>query len=249
MAPTLTLPLDDTEAPTSAPSIQQATIAEDDPWYSSLFKSREHEGFTTETDNSTLTEDTLADDDDDAILEPDGRTPGRKLQSDSLDSLYETNLSAKQRSADNITVDEVTLITHGRKLETDSLDSLYETDLSAKQRSKPNADIREHSVDTPFQTRKLEADKFHSAYESEGKIDQGRQPKGQENFDLLTSHGYIETMTIEDIIKEEHKLEAVLEKQQKLRSETKVEISYLRNKNKHYLEEINRIEYQLGKLS
>ena len=46
MAPTLALPEGDTEAPTSEPSAV-GTLAEDDPWYSNMFKVQEHEASTS----------------------------------------------------------------------------------------------------------------------------------------------------------------------------------------------------------
>ena len=86
-----------------------------------MFKVREHDSLTTE---SNSTEESSLMEDDDAILEPDAT--GRKLKTDALGSLYETDLSADQR------LDASDGLTAGRKLQSDSLDSQYETDLNAK---------------------------------------------------------------------------------------------------------------------
>ena len=97
MAPTLPLPEGDTESPTADEVDDDETDSEPDPWYISMFKSREHDAATTE---SNSTEDsTLEAGDDDFISEPDARvaTQSRKLAARSQDPLYETDLSAEQR--------------------------------------------------------------------------------------------------------------------------------------------------------
>lgn len=98
MAPTQSLPLDDTDAPTSSPSAMKETQAtEKDAWYTSMFKSREHEDFaTTETDS---TEDTTLLNDDDAVTDESSTSSqgSRKLEVDAQDPWYETDLSASQR--------------------------------------------------------------------------------------------------------------------------------------------------------
>jgi hypothetical protein len=96
MAPTVTLPLEDTESPTSAPS-ERVTLAEDDPWYSGLFESREHEANTTEisdADGATL----MADDGDALYEEPNDAPPARKILVETPDPAYETNRTAEQRA-------------------------------------------------------------------------------------------------------------------------------------------------------
>ncbi len=98
MSPTVSLEgvFDATESPTTSAestSEEEEELAtdEEDPWFVSMFKSREHE---TETNNSTAEDSTLMDgDDDEAILEPVGRALGLE----SLDSFYEINLSANER--------------------------------------------------------------------------------------------------------------------------------------------------------
>ena len=97
MTPTQALPLEDTESPTSAPSSQE-TLPDPDPWYTSMFKTREHDAGTTET-NSTG-DATLVADDDDAIIESDGPPRTRKLEVDTADHQYERDLSAKERMGD-----------------------------------------------------------------------------------------------------------------------------------------------------
>jgi len=96
MSPTVSLEdaFDATESPTTAaektPEEEAIFTDEEDPWFVSMFKSREHE---SATNNSTREDSTLMGDDDDAILEPVGRALGLE----SLDSFYETNLSANER--------------------------------------------------------------------------------------------------------------------------------------------------------
>ena len=93
MAPTVSLPEGDSESPTTAPTMRY-TLAVDDLWYASLLKSREHEGWTTETNDTDIL--TLEADDDDALFELD-RPQTRKLGVDSRDSWYEADLGAEQR--------------------------------------------------------------------------------------------------------------------------------------------------------
>ena len=285
MAPTLPLPLDDTEAPTSSPSTQ-GTLAEDDPWYSSLFKSREHEGSTTEADNSTVAEDTLATDDDDAILEPVS-SPGRKLESDTLDSLYETDLSAAQRklqaeSLDSLyekelsapgrklqaeSLDSLELNTPGRSLQADTLNSLYDADLRTPKR-KPSVRGRKLEADThePWYETNLRAERMDATLaaadddddgidapvlglkpdpweETHPSADQLKEP----NYDLLVAHDMIETMTLEQMLAEELKLEAVLEKQEAAKKQKADAITKLKNEELFYQSEILKLEEQLEK--
>jgi len=99
MSPTVSLQFDDTESPTSGSASSSVTSAvgltdESDPWYISMFKSREHD---TSTSESNSTEDSkLMADDDDAILDTDFAKQ-RKLGTDTYDALYETELTADQR--------------------------------------------------------------------------------------------------------------------------------------------------------
>ncbi|KAL7535270.1 hypothetical protein ACHAXR_010651 [Thalassiosira sp. AJA248-18] len=97
MAPTVSLPYDDTDSPTTAPSMMNKTITDgNDPWYSSKFKSREHEASTTET-NSIDEADLMADDDDALLEEPSGSTQARrKLWVDTEDPLFERDVRATQ---------------------------------------------------------------------------------------------------------------------------------------------------------
>ena len=100
-APTMspTVSLEDVFAATESPTTETASTpeeasiltVEEDPWFVSMFKSREHE---SATNNSTLEDSSLMRDDDDAILEPVSRALGLE----SLDSFYETNLRADERS-------------------------------------------------------------------------------------------------------------------------------------------------------
>ncbi|KAL3766901.1 hypothetical protein ACHAW5_000919 [Stephanodiscus triporus] len=99
MSPTVSYEFNDTESPTSDPESSSSTsavglIGESDPWYISMFKTREHDAFTTES-NSTEGS-TLMADDDDAILNTDF-TKNRKLGTETYDALYETDLTADQR--------------------------------------------------------------------------------------------------------------------------------------------------------
>jgi len=103
MAPTVTLPEgDDTESPTSSDIDESEEVPqhETDPWYTSMFKSREHDASTTEsnTADSTTLDDT-DEDDDDAILEPTTRRT-RKL------STTDTTNEAKPKS-EIISMDEI----------------------------------------------------------------------------------------------------------------------------------------------
>ena len=99
MSPTVSLQFDDTESPTSGFASSSVTSSvgltdESDPWYVSMFKSREHE---TSTSESNSTEDSkLMADDDDAIPDTDFAKQ-RKLGTDTYDAWYETELTADQR--------------------------------------------------------------------------------------------------------------------------------------------------------
>ena len=92
MAPTVSIPADDsTDSPTSEaaekiPS-EEDSPSEPDPWYTSMFKSREHEGATSES-NSTY-DSTLTEDDNTAILEPATQV-ARKLtvEDDADDAMF-----------------------------------------------------------------------------------------------------------------------------------------------------------------
>ena len=97
MAPTVTLPDIDTESPTSSPSnIEQVVDSnpaeEADLWYTSMFKSREHEAYTSESNNSTE-DSTLDSNDDDAVIideEPaSAPTRDRRLSIETNDIWYE----------------------------------------------------------------------------------------------------------------------------------------------------------------
>ena len=77
MAPTVSIPADDsTDSPTSKADKISSESEEDspselDPWYTIMFKSREHEGATSESNSTYEYDSTLTEDDDDnAILEP-----------------------------------------------------------------------------------------------------------------------------------------------------------------------------------
>ena len=93
MAPTVSLPFDDTKSPTAEPSIRE-TLPDPDPWYTNMFKAREHDADTTETvaEDATL----MIDDDDDTILEPDVPPEARKLEAGNLDSYYEKTESEER---------------------------------------------------------------------------------------------------------------------------------------------------------
>ena len=98
MSPTVSLQFDDTESPTSgseSSSVSSAVGLTDvsDPWYVSMFKSREHDASTSES-NSTEDSKLMADDDD-TILDTDF-TKQRKLGTDTYDALYDTELTADQ---------------------------------------------------------------------------------------------------------------------------------------------------------
>ncbi|KAL9187722.1 hypothetical protein ACHAXT_006100 [Thalassiosira profunda] len=114
MAPTVSLPEEDTQSPTSDgdddATAESDAPPETDPWYTSMFKSREHDASTTE---SNSTKDATLMGDDDAVLPED---PARKLEvANEEDSLYETDLGADERMGSD----------GRRKLEADSLDSYY----------------------------------------------------------------------------------------------------------------------------
>jgi len=82
MTPTLSLPFDDTESPTSEPTIQE-TLPQDDLWYVNMFKTREH----VEETNEEL-----------STPEAEASAQTRKLAVDTSDPWYETNRSATERS-------------------------------------------------------------------------------------------------------------------------------------------------------
>ncbi|KAL7534846.1 hypothetical protein ACHAWF_004971, partial [Thalassiosira exigua] len=123
MAPTVTLPFEDTESPTAAAVApdEEPSSPEADPWYTSMFKSREHESLTTE---SNSTEDLSLMADDDEFLEEDEPT-NRKLETSSIDPLYETDLDADQR----LDASERTK----RNLKVESGDSWYNDDGSQRE--------------------------------------------------------------------------------------------------------------------
>jgi len=114
MSPTVSLEFDDTESPTSDTAVSDSAVGlvgESDPWYINMFKSREHESLS----ESNSTEDsTLMADDDDAILEPQGR----KLSTTDYESFYDTNLTADQRM-DAFAADG------GRRRQLQSIDAWY----------------------------------------------------------------------------------------------------------------------------
>merc|ERR1712176_764217 len=94
MAPTMSLPLEDTESPTIAAEPVEGAEAADpnkDPWFINMFKSREHEGGSSAWSNSA--QESI--DDDDTV--PDGPAQNRNLETATPDSWYDTNLSASQR--------------------------------------------------------------------------------------------------------------------------------------------------------
>jgi len=97
MAPTLPLPEGDTEIPTAdsvVSSEEEDEGVESDPWYTSMFKSREHDVATTE---SNITDESSLEEDDDSIQLSDGGGASRKLAASSEDPLYETDKDADQR--------------------------------------------------------------------------------------------------------------------------------------------------------
>ena len=105
MAPTVVLPDFDTESPTLEADMislseEDPTLEERDPWYTSMFKSREHEGATSESNNtydSTLGE---TEEGDIAILKPITTQAAsiRKLTvEDEDDTWYEPDQTTQHR--------------------------------------------------------------------------------------------------------------------------------------------------------
>jgi len=95
MAPTVSLPESDTDSPTATADVgdesEEDSTSEADPWYVSMFKSREHEGATTESDGTDL-EDTIGmegEEDDTVVLEPTDRA--RKLTANINSLWYDTD--------------------------------------------------------------------------------------------------------------------------------------------------------------
>jgi leishmanolysin-like peptidase len=78
-----------TDAPTSSP-----TSGEDSSWFIDLFKSREHEENLASVTDDNVDAMTLSVDDDEITGEPVSR---RNLATESLDSLYQTDLDANER--------------------------------------------------------------------------------------------------------------------------------------------------------
>lgn len=101
MSPTVSLELDDTDSPTADSGSSSSSSAIgltdiSDPWYISMFKSREHDAFTSKLNTDSAKDSNLMADDDDAILDNDF-TRKRKLGADTNDDLYETELTADER--------------------------------------------------------------------------------------------------------------------------------------------------------
>ena len=90
MSPTVSMDglFDATESPTAATS--SPTVSKDSPWYVDMFKSREHETASSSITDDTVDGTTMTVDDDDAVEEPTAR---RKLETETLDSLYQTDLN------------------------------------------------------------------------------------------------------------------------------------------------------------
>jgi hypothetical protein len=124
MAPTIFLE-DETESPSPdvvPPPTDEDTVPETDPWYISMFKSREHDAYTSETN---VTEDiTLMADDDDTIPGADGPPQIRRLETDTYDPMYETDLPADQRLN--------TSDAPRRKLQAEQVDEYYRTNAKAQ---------------------------------------------------------------------------------------------------------------------
>jgi len=171
MAPTLPLPFDDSESPTSSPTVQD-TLAVDDPWYSSVFKSREHNDALA-MDNVTLTL-TLMSEDDDAVSEEtdSGSTQTRKLETDTHDYLYETNRNAEDRGRELERDANDPWVEPSEKgsLKANILDPSEETTRNAAEQSgsaqmrKSEMDTHDAWVESP-ENRKLEADTSDPWYE------------------------------------------------------------------------------------
>jgi len=303
MAPTLPLPESDTESPTADSVIsseEEDEVVESDPWYTSMFKSREHDASTTE---SNITDESSLEEDDDSIQLSDGSGASRKLEvMNSQDPLYETDKDADQRlvsveepeeaidgdrsstegsivwvedegterrikpelddavfdpsATDKAKIDVVAKtqdfwLTHdeaddidkpsrGRKLAVHSDDPWYNIALADDKRSKNphRLDTEEYISynDMMKEELKLE-DKLHDAdYE---KIKKELHHK----FDNLNEYSNtLESLSVEDMIQEEHKLEAMMQrKESELNKKTNV-ISNLRKEELHYESEISRLE-------
>ena len=95
MAPTVTLPDFDTNSPTASSSME-ASESEQDPWYTSMFKSREHDSSTTES-----LEDDIDVYDDDSILDEPSQTRKLTVEEDQ-DSWYEPEKKVQVRSKPEI---------------------------------------------------------------------------------------------------------------------------------------------------
>ena len=177
MAPTLSLPPDDsTESPTAESNKMddddskgeggEESVPEPDPWYTSMFKSREHEqAITTE---SNIEVSTLDDDDDEIMLEPYHPTSqqrrllaaeeyattssiqGRKLTADMHDlSMYKTNLTADNNNRMKPQfLEPYHQTTQENKLEANRHDAWYETKLAAIKKSIRYQDIH---IDTAIE--------------------------------------------------------------------------------------------------
>jgi len=232
MAPTATLPFDDTESPTSAPT-EKVTMAEDDPWYSSMFKSREHESSTSETNT---TESMEMEDDDDAVLEPSAPTKGRKLEVDTQDPWYE-----KERI--------------GRKLELDTQDPWYETERSADERLRVSDEQRNESFTLDYNIGTLplkdlpEEGPRHHTYlqDKEKEVELRKSVRSHLREEKIFE--YIESLSLEDMLKEERRLEAELTEQHKEKERRRAAITYLRGEKRHYKSEIMRLETQLKNMA
>mmetsp|Transcript_30290 Transcript_30290/g.65409 ORF Transcript_30290/g.65409 Transcript_30290/m.65409 type:complete len:1736 (-) Transcript_30290:678-5885(-) len=172
MAPTVSLAFQDTESPTvdtaAADAAEEGSVVENDQWYTSMFKSREHEEDPSVETNSTE-DPTIMADDDDSILDPESPARVRNLEIDALDPWYETDLSAEQRMGFS---DEPR-----RKLEInspmDTQDPLYETD------RKPEL-LSTSGHDSPARVMGLEADAMGTRYRddrsSEQLVDSSEEP-------------------------------------------------------------------------
>ena len=135
MSPTISLPdeLDDTQSPTTSPSAQDVRASEPDPWYTSIFKSREHDAATTESNKI----DSLLDIDDDEILEPyHPNSQQRRLAVETHDTWYNTDDEHVKPSYDNEILEPYHPTSRERKRDADIHDAWYNID----ERIKPSTE-------------------------------------------------------------------------------------------------------------
>ena len=235
MAPTVALPFEDTESPTAAPSIKE-TLAEDDTWYSSLFKSGEHDASTTEA-NSTA-DAMMMGDDDDALLEPPSPNRGRKLEVETQDSWYENELSATERlerpvessNDDENELRKATLARLRRDIVLEYVETQSLKDMLDEERGLEAALAEQQEV--------VELDKRRLLNMSE--------ERRNESIHTLK---HIKKLPLKEIRDEERKLELLVEEQEREKLQKRTAISYLRNENRHYKSEIMRLEMRLEQLA